>query len=117
MVVDRSDGSRLVPERLVRLAAQVEVEPAELLVVTSNDEVVSERVDVDRRQPLETRLERLDERLANKVVQSDVSLRDDEEVRFGRVEGDLLDGSLGLLERRLRLVLRQLVDENRLVGG
>jgi hypothetical protein len=74
-------------------------------------------VDVDRRQPLETGLERLDERLSDEVVQPDVALRHDKEVGFRWVEGNLLNRALGLLERRLRLVLRELVDEDRLVGG
>lgn len=62
------------PQGLVRLGAQIQVEPAELLVVTSDDQVVPERVDVQARDPLETRHQGLDELLADEIVQPDVSL-------------------------------------------
>lgn len=62
------------PQGLVRLGAQIQVEPAELLVVTSDDQIVPERVDVQARDPLETRHQGLDELLADEIVQPDVSL-------------------------------------------
>ena len=110
-------------------------------------------MDVDGREPLESRLKSLDESLGGEIVELDVSLsleggrvrgekrrvgtkrsvssnasrkeereetkegtHDDEEVRFGRVEGNLLDESLGLLEGGLGHVLGELMDQNRLVG-
>lgn len=74
MVVDLSDRARLVAKRLVRLGREVKVEPAELLVVGSDDEVVTHRVDVDRREPAESRLERFDQCLGDEVVKLDVAL-------------------------------------------
>lgn len=62
------------PQGLVRLRTQVQVEPTQLLVITSDDQVVPARVNVHARDPLETRHERLEELLAHQVVQADVSL-------------------------------------------
>jgi hypothetical protein len=43
----REQGRRDAPKSLVRLRRQIEVEPAELLVVRTDDKVVSHRVNVD----------------------------------------------------------------------
>ena len=63
-----------VPEDLVWLVAQLEVEPAQLLVVPADDEVVAERVDVHARDPSDAGLERLEQLLLGKVVYSHEAL-------------------------------------------
>lgn len=72
----RGIRSRVVdsPQGLVRLGAQIQVEPAQLLVITSHDQVIPERMNVQARDPLETRHQGLDELLADEIVQADVSL-------------------------------------------
>lgn len=100
------------PQSLVRLGRQVQVEPAELLVVTSNQDVVSTRMYVQTTDPLHTRLQRLDQRLAGQVVKPHVSLRRSEEPRLERVERDSLNSAASFLERRLGSVSSELMDED-----
>lgn len=97
-------------------------------------------MDIDRRKPLETRLQSLDERLPDQIVQSHISLSlfameerngeyklscrgegkgdtyDNKEMGLAGMESDLLDLALGLFKRRLGLVLGHLMDEYRHVG-
>lgn len=42
------------PENLVRLVAQLEVEPAELAVVPAHDQMISGGMHVQRRDPFES---------------------------------------------------------------
>lgn len=95
--------------------------------------LTSERVHVEGRDPLESRVHRLDELLREQIVHPDVSLglrtprqhthtrhegvrtRSDKEVGSGRVESDSLDIPLLLLERRLSLMLSELMNEHRSV--
>ena len=63
-----------VPEDLVRLVAQLEVEPAQLLVVPADDEVVARRVDVHGRDPADAGRQRFEERLLRQVVHPHISL-------------------------------------------
>ena len=105
------------PQGLVWLGRQVQVEPAELLVVTSDQHVVSSRMNIQTTDPLHSRLQRLDQRLTCQVVQSDVSLRRSEEPRLERVERHALHGTASLLEWRLRSVSGELMDEDGFVRG
>ena len=91
-------------------------------------------MNVERGDPLESGVEGLDELLREEVVHSNValSLRElvsralhvtdgggtygDEELRSGRVESDALDVSLLLLERRLSLMLCELMNKDRSVA-
>jgi hypothetical protein len=86
------------PERPERLVAQVQIEPTHLLVITSDNQIVAERMHVHARDPLDTRLERPQELLLSEVVQPDVTLRGGKEPRLERVERDSLDGPLGFAE-------------------
>ena len=63
-----------VPEDLVWLVAQLEVEPAQLLVVPADDEVVARRVDVHGRDPADAGRQRFEERLLRQVVHPHISL-------------------------------------------
>lgn len=90
-----------LPERLVWLERQVQVEPTQFLIVTTHKDVIARRVDIQTTDPLDTRLQGLDQCLTGKIVQSDVALRRGEEPWFKRVERDTLDRSTSLLERRL----------------
>jgi hypothetical protein len=62
------------PQSLVWLGAKIQIEPTQLLVVTSDNQIITHRVDIQTRDPLETRCERLEEFLGREVVQSDISL-------------------------------------------
>jgi hypothetical protein len=62
------------PQSLVWLGAKIQIEPTQLLVVTSDNQIITHRVDIQTRDPLETRCERLEEFLGGEVVQSDISL-------------------------------------------
>ena len=106
-----------LPEGFVRLQREVQVEPTQFLVVTAHQDVVTGGVNVQTTDPLDSRLQCLDQDLTGEIVQSDVTLRGGEEPRFERVESDPLDRSARLLERRLGSVSRELVNEDRLVGG
>ena len=63
-----------LPENLVRLVAQLQIEPAEFAVVSSDDEMVAKRVDVHRRYPLDPWLQRLEQLLLRKVVNPHIAL-------------------------------------------
>lgn len=102
---DGPERSRMVPKRLVRRRRKVHVVPDEPLVVRTDNDVVSERMNVEARDPFQAWVERLDERLSHQVVDANVSLSRDEEMRFCRMERDALDFALLSLEGRLRLVL------------
>lgn len=117
VVCHRADGLSVVSQSLVGLGRQIQIEPAQTLIIRSNDQVVSCWVHIQRRNPLDTGHHRLDQLLALQVVLADISLGGDKEHGLGRVEHDALDGSLGLLEGLLSLVLGQLVDEDSRVVG
>jgi hypothetical protein len=106
-----------IPQSLVRFRRQVHVKPTKLLVITPDHDIVSTRVDIQTTDPLETRLQRLEQLLACQIVQTDITLGSREKVRLGRVKGDALDGPLRLFEGRLRLMFRELVDEDGFVGS
>ena len=63
-----------VPEDLVRLVAQLEVEPAQLAVVSAHDEVVAGRVHVHGRDPARAGRQRFQERLLREVVHAHIAL-------------------------------------------
>ena len=125
----------MVPEGFVRRGGEVEVVPDESFVVGSDDDVVyiatsqhyssrdkgnegrtSERMNVDGGDPLESRIERLNQRLSEEIVDPNIALRSDEEMRSRGMESDALNFSFLLLERRLRLMLRQLMNEDRSIS-
>lgn len=57
-----------VPKRLERLVGQIHIEPSQLLVITPNDQIIPERVNVHTTDPLETGLECLDELVACQII-------------------------------------------------
>lgn len=64
-----------LPEDFVWLRAQFQIEPAELAVVTTYDEVVAGRVDVHRGDPPASGRESFEELLFGEVVHPHVALR------------------------------------------
>ena len=64
-----------VPEDLVWLVAQLEIEPAQFAVVSAHDKVLAQWVDVHGRDPLNARLQRLEQLLFRKVVYPHIALR------------------------------------------
>ena len=64
----------IVPEDLVRFVAQFEVEPTELPVISTNDEMLARRVHVHRRNPAYAWRERFEERLLRQVVHPHITL-------------------------------------------
>ena len=65
----------VVPQHLVRLGREVRVEPAQPAVVRADDQVVAHRVHVQRRHPLDARLQLLRQLLPHQVVHAHVALR------------------------------------------
>lgn len=117
METNRSYGVCVVSESLVRLSREVEVEPIDFLVVRAYDEVVTAGMDVERRNPLNARVEFLDKFLFYQVVNLDLTLSGNEEVRFRGVELDALHLLLRFRERRLCESFRDLMDEYWRVNG
>ncbi len=101
-------GSLVELERAVRRRGQVQIEPHHSSVVTAHDDVVARGMHVDGRQPLAARHELLDQLLLHQMEHLDVLLRDHEQERSGRVEGDGLQVARGLREGVLRLAFGQL---------
>jgi hypothetical protein len=119
------DGTCDIPKHFVRTSAELEVEPAQLTVVPSYNEMISRRVDVHGRDPSAARRKRLEQLLFRQVIHPDVTLRlmvkqerqntrtltygrgnityGDEEVRLDWVKQYKLDGSLDFFERCLRV--------------
>lgn len=64
----------MVTQRLVWFGGEIKVEPAELLVIRTNDQVISSRMNVERRDPPETGHKCLEKLLSDEIVQADVSL-------------------------------------------
>ena len=62
------------PKHLVRLVAQLEIEPAELAVVPSHYKMVAGRMHIQTRDPSDAREVRLHELLPRQIVQSNISL-------------------------------------------
>eukprot|EP00964_Phaeocystis_antarctica_P003746 scaffold2018_cov56-Phaeocystis_antarctica.AAC.2 len=89
VVGDAAHGELVRAQGLVRRGGEVHVEPAELLVVGAEDQVVAAR-----------------------VVHAHVPLRGHEEERLARVEGDALDAPLALGEGRARRALGRLVQQH-----
>ena len=106
MEIDLSNGLLVVLERFIgRISRHVHIEPAHLLVIGSNNEVVSLGVHGDGGYPLGTRSVLADDGLFLQVVLEDSGLGGCEEVWFGWMERDALDDSIrgreGLLGRCL----------------
>jgi hypothetical protein len=57
-----------VPENLVRLLTEFEVKPAQLPIITADDEMVARRVDVHRRYPPNARVEHFQELLLGQII-------------------------------------------------
>lgn len=60
--------------------------------------MISRRMDIQCRNPLDTSLQRLDQFLSGEIVESDITLGCSEEMWFLGVECDSLDLTLGLSE-------------------
>jgi len=73
--VDLADRVRVVPQRTVRLAGELEVEPAQTFVVAAHDQVLAARMNRHARDPLAARHQLFHELLLEQVVHADVSLR------------------------------------------
>lgn len=69
-------------------------------------------MDIQRRDPLDSRLHCLHQLLTLQVVLADITLGGNKEHGLGGVEHDALDSTLGLLEGLLSLVLSQLVNKD-----
>lgn len=75
MESDRAHSSAVVLERAIWFLASIEVEPAHATILAADDQVIAARMDGERRDPLHTRGELLDEFLLSEIVQSDVYLK------------------------------------------
>ncbi|EJK63649.1 hypothetical protein THAOC_15681, partial [Thalassiosira oceanica] len=108
------EGSLVVLEGPVGRPREVEVEPDEAAVETSDDDVIPRGVNVNGRDVTAPRHETLDHGLLHQVVDPDVLLRRHEQERLPGVEaGELGLPALGLAEGLLTRRLRELVDEYR----
>ena len=87
---------------LIRLCTHVHIEPHDLLVVGTKDEIVSLRVQCNRRDPLRSRLILVDHGLLLEVVLEHSLMCGNEEVRLGRMELHGLHDALSLSEGSLR---------------
>mmetsp|Transcript_19886 Transcript_19886/g.59504 ORF Transcript_19886/g.59504 Transcript_19886/m.59504 type:complete len:240 (+) Transcript_19886:75-794(+) len=111
-----ADGFVVILKRLVRLRAEVEVEPNQAAVVRAHDHVVPGGVDGHRRYPLGAAHQLLQRLLLLQVVNSDAGLRRHEKVRLRRMEGAARHlPALQLGKRSHRLLLVDRVN-NALVG-
>ena len=90
--------------------------PNQPLIITTNDHVIAQGMDIKTRDPLDTRLKSLQEGLSEEVINLDQLLSGDEEKRLEGMEDNLLDDPFGLPEWRLGLMLGELVDQHRLVS-
>ncbi len=84
-----------------RLTTHIHIEPNDLLVVGSEHEIVTLRMNRDRRDPLGTGLVLVYDSLFLQIVLENCHMCRCEEVRFGRVECKRLDYALGGAERFL----------------
>jgi hypothetical protein len=58
----------LIPEDLVRLLAEFEVKPAQLAIITADNEMVTRRVNVHRRYPPNAGVEHFQELLLGQII-------------------------------------------------
>lgn len=96
---DASDGVAVQPQRLIRFRTQVQIEPQHLPVVGTDQQIITAHMNRHRRYPLGIRQQLLQQRLLHQIVDPDVSLRGDEEIRFRRMEENTLNQAFGFRER------------------
>lgn len=111
------DSLGMVPERLIRRRAEIEVVPEEFLVVARDEQVVALRVQGDGGDPAGARLEFLLELLVLQVVDADALAGGEEEEGFARVEAGGLREALEAFERVLGEVFAEGVDGDGGGGG
>lgn len=58
----------MISEGFVRADREVQIMPKEALVVGSNDEIVTARVDIEGRDPASARLDDLEQFLLGKII-------------------------------------------------
>lgn len=86
VIFDGADGLGVESHRLVRSAREVHIMPQQAAVVRTNDQVVTARVDIERRDPARARLHHLDELLSLQVVATNHALRGHEKQRTRRMK-------------------------------
>ena len=91
----------MILQVLVGLGAHIHIEPEDLLVISTQDEVVTLRVQRNRRNPLGARLVLVDHGLLLEVVLEDSLVSGDKEVRLCWVELHGLHDTLSLSEGSL----------------
>ena len=102
---DTPQSVRVIPQRLVWLVREIQVEPCKAFVLRPDNHVVSTWVDGHASDSTAAAQELLRERLFGEVVDPDMVLGRDKEEGLGRVEGHALDAPAVLLERILGLAL------------
>lgn len=90
--------------------------PEEALVVGTNEEVVTAGVNVEGGDPPGAGEEGTDLLLCREIVNSDISLSSDKEMRFERMKKSGLGETPRFAEGGLGVVFAELVDKNRLIG-
>lgn len=86
------------PKSLKRLGTQVQIEPAQFLIIAPTDEIITDRMNVHTGDPFKTGLKRFNQFLSCQIVQSDISLRCSKEPGFLRVESNSLNCPVCLAE-------------------
>ena len=118
MELDPANGLLVISQRFEWSGGEIEIEPGESAVVGSNNNVVSGRMHVHGGDPLDARLQLVDESLFDEVVDLHLCLRGDEEQRLrGGAEEHALHESLELGDGDLRAALAELVDGDERGGG
>ena len=93
---DSPDGRPVQPQRLIRFAAQIQVEPKHFTIVRRHQQVVAAGMDVYVGYPLGIRLQLFHEVLLREIVDTDVPLCGHEQKRTHRMELHALDQPLRL---------------------
>ena len=118
MELDSANSLLVISQRFERSGGEIEIEPGESAIVRSDDDIVSGGMNIHRGDPLDSRLQLVDECLFDKVVDLHLSLRGDEEKRLrGGTEEHALHESLEFRHGDLRAALAELVDGDERGGG
>ena len=96
MELDVADCVCVISENLVGQGGEVEVVPLHLLIKGSDQHIVPARMDCNGGDPLGSTLQLPSHFLLHQVVDPDMALGRDEEVRPDRVEEDALHLALRL---------------------
>ena len=97
MELDSANSLLVISQRFERSGGEIEIEPRESAIVRSDDDIVSGGMNIHGGDPLDSRLQLVDECLFDEVVDLHLSLRGDEEKRLcGRTEEYALHESLEL---------------------